>query len=488
MADELTQVIELETKIGSILINGSLKIAQMVGRMINALFEWSEKTTKKNEEKDLNRPGVKNMADIIKLSEGPSVVLYTRDIDYNKLAQVAEAQGLHWAVMPDNNPLDGLCPLFVPAQEAPMFNELLKAYAKEHLEEEQAQRKVYETEIAEETEKMQNAKTPEEKTNFETRIENYKQAQDEIQRWIDYEKGVLDKDDASLAQNDIVSYLREFKDTDFEKHPERAMAEYEKGVEIGRKFTIKDCLQPVRDKRYIPESSAMFYIPDIGAIVTRTYHIDKETGLVYSNYKFKTQDGEIHTFSDHNMTAAKWNASELPELMDKANLLENTECRLFDTKEKLEAYLRYHNNVKSQAEINVEQRIANKEPVFSSAEAQKEVEHAYSEQKKGVASASIIDDKIKIVAEPDRLSKSYGRIVYTLDNGEVLMFNGLKNERVEKGKMVFEIEKDATVLHVKGESMEPVKLQGLDCLEIIEASKAEQNLVSQLLNTARKGR
>ena len=477
MADEITQVIELETKIGTILINGTLKIAQMIGRMINALFDWSEK-----------KAGNKSIGNIIKLSEGPPVVLHVRNINQAKILEAAKKQGLHFAELPDYDPSDGLYPIFVPAQEAPMWNEIIKLYATQQLEKDVEQKKVYETEIAEETEKMQNAKTPEGKANFETRIENYKQAQDEIQRWIDYENGVLDKDDASLAQNDIVSYLKEFKGTDFEKHPERAMAEYEKGVEIGRKFTIKDCLQPVRDKSYIPDSSVMFYIPDVGASVTRTYHIDKETGLVYSNYKFKTKDGEIHTYSDHNMTAAKWNASELPELMDKANLLENTECRLFDTKEKLEAYLRYHNNVKSQAEINVEQRIANKEPVFSSAEAQKEVEHAYSEHKKGVASASIVDDKIKIVAEPDRLSKSYGRIVYTLDNGEVLMFNGLMNERVEKGKMVFEIEKNATVLHVKGESMEPVKLQGLDCLEIIEASKADQNLVSQLLNTARKGR
>ena len=45
------------------------------------------------------------------------------------------------------------------------------------------------------------------------------------------------------------------------------------------------------------------------------------------------------------MTKDKWNRTELPKLMDKAGVLEETQCRAFNTEEKLKAYLEYHGKI-----------------------------------------------------------------------------------------------------------------------------------------------
>jgi hypothetical protein len=228
----------------------------------------------------------------------------------------------------------------------------------------------------------------------------------------------------------------------------------------------------------MPGTKLMFYVPDIGAVVSREFKLDETTGLVYSNYAFKTQSGEIYRYSDHNMTNAKWNADVLPNLLDNANLLEGTECRMFDNQEGLINYLRYHNHVKPQSEIEIEKAIKEGDEVFSSAENKYEIEHAISEKMKGLASARIMNDNIRIEVEPHILTRQGGKLSLRLDNGETFLFSSIKNEGISGGKAVFEIEKDQQVLYMK-DSREK---SGIPDVSTITAEECRQ-LITNAMNS-----
>lgn len=485
MADEIAQVCELEIRGITLVVKGTVEAAQMVLRMMRALINYSEKISEKYKEKVLQDPGRKEIHEIMKLSEGgPASVLEIRSTMLEEVIQIASKKGMHFAMLTDFNPNDGKTPIFVPAQETAIWGAILKTVAERTIVEDEKVVAGYRTQIAEEKEKLLHAK-PEEREHIETRIENFTQAQEEAQRWVDYDESIINADDVTMS---FQEYLKQAKGTDFETNPEKAMAEMEKGVEIGKKFTAKECLQPIRDKGFIPDTKIMFYVPDMGATITRSFKVDADTGLVYSDYALKTKDGEIHRFSDHNMTREKWNTNTLPQLLDKAQLLEESECRAFDSKEKLEAYLTYHNNVKPQSQIDLEKDLKEGKQVFSNAETKNEIEHAISEKMKGLASARIINNRVELRVEPNAITRQNGKLMLGLNTGETLLFNGMTNERIEGGKMVFEIERDAQVLHLKykGDSFDQaIPVTGQECKEIIANATEQINTITRSMKNSK---
>ena len=281
----------------------------------------------------------------------------------------------------------------------------------------------------------------------------------------------------------LTDYLKTAKGTEFEKNPEKAIAELEKGVEIGPKLTAKECLQPIRDKSYMPNTALMFYLPDTGSIITREFFEDKDTGLMYSNYSFKTKDGEIHRYTDHNLTNEKWNEEILPNLMDKASLIEGTDCRMFDQLDKLHAYLRYHDQVRPESEVRIEKAIKEGQPVFSSAETEHEVNYAVTQKMKGLVSAKVENEKITISVDPNQLVRQGGKLSLRLDGGNTFLISKTDNERVEGGKAVFEIEKDAKILHIKdnfSDYPQTHQITGSECKEMID------NVMTQTMENIQK--
>ena len=248
----------------------------------------------------------------------------------------------------------------------------------------------------------------------------------------------------------IQDYIRQSEGTDFEKSPEIATAEYEKGVEIGAKIGAKESLQPIRDKNYIPKSNYMFYVPETGSIITRSFGIDQDTGVAYSKYALKTQNGEVYSCSDKDMTKDKWNRIELPKLMDKAGILEETECRAFNTEEKLKAYLEYHGKIKSPAQENVEKHLQEGKEVFHSAEAKHEIMNAVSEQNKGFASATVRNEDVELVCDPKMLTRENGRLCMRLSDDESITFSKIFGEGMTNNGMAkFCINNDSDVTFVK---------------------------------------
>ena len=236
MADEIAQVCEMELNGVKMVFKASLEVAAFMARAIKAMFNFGVKTKGKIDDSKLKEPGKKDIRDIFKLSEGaPPQALDIREVDIDEVIRVATSKGLHYCECVDFTPNDGLVPLMIPAQEAAVWGQIYKAVASMRLDEDKQSVNDYGHQIAEEEEKLLSCTDPKEKEKIETKIENLKQAKDEVQQWVDYGEDVVN---GEKVTDSFQEFLKKSEGTDFEKNPEVAMAEYEKGVEIGAKFSM----------------------------------------------------------------------------------------------------------------------------------------------------------------------------------------------------------------------------------------------------------
>lgn len=447
-ADEIAQVCELEVQGVKMVFKGSLEVIAFMARAIKALLSSGKNTAEWLHEKKINKKGDKTFKDIVELSNGaPPQALNIRETDFDEVIRLAEKQGLHYHIATDFIPNDGMMPILITPQEAPLWGQIYKAVAAQRLDEDKKNVSGYDKLISEEKEKLNGEKEPGKIAKIQSKIENLEQAKQEASKWVDYDEEVLNKDDVTMS---FQNYLMSAKGTAFEKSPEVAMAEYEKGVEIGRSFSAKESFQPVRDQSLMPDSKLMFYVPEIGAIVTREFHQDEQTKLVHSDYYVKTANGEIFTCSDKDITKDKWNESVLPKLLDKAGILEGTECRAFNSEEKLKCFLKYHDKIESPAQKNIEAALSEGREVFSSAEAKNEVLNFISEQSKGFASAAVTDEEYEITCDPKMLVKENGKLKLILSDDESLVFSKTDNEGITKNGMArFTINDESNATFVK---------------------------------------
>lgn len=428
MADEIAQVCELEMQGIKMVVKGGVEVGAFILRALKAMLNKTDEVAKSVHEKKLNKAGRKTFQEILEISNGnPPQALSIREADYEKTLELATKQGLHFHEAVDFIPNDGMRPIIIPAQEAGLWGQIYKAVASTRLEEDQKTVSSYDKMIDEEMEKLANctAEKQQMEKEIQTKIENLKQAKAEAAQWVDYGKDVIEKDNVTMSLQD---YLKQAKGTDFEKNPEVAMAENEKGVEFGAPISAKECFQPIRDKSLMPESKLMFYVPEAGVVVTREFKLDEQTGLVFSNYSLKSDSGEIFTCSDRNLTREEWNQKVLPEILDKAGTLEETKCRAFDNEEKLNRYLTYHGKVPSPSKEKVEEAIKSDKDVFTQAEAKDEVINFVSEQSKGFASADVTNSEVEIVCRPEQLTRDKGLLRLKLSEDESIVFSKTDNE------------------------------------------------------------
>lgn len=452
MADEIAQACQLELEGIKMVVKGSVSVAQFIFRALKAFVE-AEKTKheerhEKRHEKRLNRAGEKTFKQMLELCEGnPPQALSVRETDFDEVMRQAEEQGLHYHMAVDFIPNDGMVPIIIPPQEAALWGQIYKAVASRRLEEDKKVVNIYDKLINEEKEKLLNEKDPEKKKKIETKIENLEQAKQEAAKWVDYDEEVIKKDDPTIS---LQEYLMQSKGTDFEKSPEVAMAEHVEGVEIGQSISAKECFQPIRDKSLMPESKLMFYLPEQGAIVTREFHLDKETNLVYSEYSLKTEKGEILTFTDKDTTKELWNQKTLPQLLDGAGILEGTQCRAFDDSEKLERFMKYHDKIASPSEKKVKKALEEGKEVFSKAEAKDEIIDFVSENEKGLASAPTTGNTVEIICNPAELTREKGKLHYKLSDDESIVFSHVFDENLAPNAMVkFSINDQSGAVFVK---------------------------------------
>lgn len=429
MADEIAQVCQLEIEGTTMVIKGSVKVISWIAQAIKALFNWgADVKTKHGGEKH-------NMKDIWKLSkDGPPQVIQVDEKNLQTVLAAAAKQGLRWTRATDFDCCDGKVPICLPPQDMAMFSAIVQACLHKDISESQKILDSYNGEISELKEKLLHVDTGE-RSSIRTRIENLEQARDELMNILEEKKSVAESGGIMSFQD----YLASAAGTEFEKDPEKAMAEYAKGVEMGPKVSAKDCMQPIRAKAAMPDSEIRFYSPEMGVAVTRKFEIEND--VVYSTYSFKTDKGELYEFSDKGMTKAEWNAQTLPQMLDKAGILLDTPCRMFDSEKSLQIYEKYYNNTP----IASEEKLAKSyELGFSTAEAKENIMTAMEDRVKGLLSAGVDESKLYIPISSEQMIQRDGKISVQVGDS-LFQFEGIIPKAKDDGRYMLEIDKKSTV-------------------------------------------
>lgn len=431
MADEVSQVISLEIEGIKFAIKGTLKAASYFLQAIKAIFDWC------NNFKETH-VGKHSYKDIAKMSEGgfPQVIQIDKDI-LNKVFEDAQKEGLHFAYLLDLNDADNKKPVAVPAQEFGYFSAIVQAHMNKKIDEKESDLKRVNDEIKEVDEKLLTAKG-DEKVQLEVKSENLNQRKDELQGVIDEAKKDVDNVRNGIGTS-FQDYLQSAKGTEFEKDPEKAVAESNKGIPISPSFKASECFQPIRDPSIVPEESIRFYLPENGIVITRNFVIDeKDSNNVYSTYTFKNNSGEEYSYSDKGMTKEKWNEQNLPKMLENIGISEDTMCKTFDHEKELNAYMKYHNKL----ELDSEKRLTNDQKlVFSSAEAESSIKYAVDDKAKGIASAQITNEDVVFEIPTKDVFYENGKVNFNLD-GKTYSFEH------NKAVNILPKEKDASIAKI----------------------------------------
>jgi hypothetical protein len=475
--DEMAQVIQMEVEGTKMVFKGTLEVAAWFMGALKSMIKHGSNRRKEKKEKKANdaleEPGMKTFKEILQLSDGsvPTCEVFPEDL-WDEVDRIAIEMGLHYCQGVDFNPNDKKIPIHFPPKEANAWGRIFESVKARKENEAKEKNAEYDGKMAEAREKLLTCKEAEPRLLLETNIENLKKAKEERGKYTDEMTG--NKNNAMS----FYDYMRQAKDTDFEKNPEAALIELEKGVEIGKKMPANEVMQPIRDTGYMPERGVMFYVPDNGMIVSRKFEVDGD-GLVYSKYMLKSENGEIYTCTDRGITDAKWNSDVLPELLDKAGILEGTPCRVFDSVDKLKAYLKYHGTAKITYDRN-----------FSSAEVKNEVAIMESEHNKLLASASVRGESIVVICNPSLLSKEGGKLRLNISSDEGIVFSKISDGTIKEGMACFTISEESNAVFVKKtDGMETkTKISPKDVETKINAALGAGNACVDITTDKNKGR
>ena len=435
-SDEIAQVCELEVQGVTMAVKGGVQAASWLLQAIKAMLTSAH-------DKSLNSGGNKSMLDIWELSknEAPAVIDIPEKY-YEEILSIAQSQGLRFHACIDMDPSDSKLPIALPPQDVAMFSAIVKPFLEKDISAAERVINSYNEDISELKERQLNA-TPEERAKLDIQREQLERAKEQLEALVSEEK----EDLAGANVMSFTDYLAKGVGTEFEKDPDKAVSEYEKGVELSKSFAASECMQPIREARLVPESKLRFYVPEIGATITREFSVDAATNLVSSKYTIKTDEGELFEFSDKDVTTKSWNERILPKMLDKAGITKDTQCKTFDTKEKYLAYIKYFNNVTPKSEENVEGRTEEEKKGFRLADAFKEIKTAVAEGRKARASA---EESVTISIPQEELIQKDGRLIYKDPIGAEYEFKDIQPGKVENGKIEFTISGDSKVAVTEG--------------------------------------
>jgi len=483
MADEIAQVIQIEMQGMTMAIKGTVQMAEWFMMAMKALMEYrGERKEEKMERKEkrqeqrLEKAGEKSkIADIIELSkDGVPQVVEVPEKHLQRFLELSTRNGARFCQLVDFDATDGNKPVFFPPQDLIIANKIIQSLNEEDRIKLGKDRDGIEEKIAELTEKLLHAKGSK-KAELEKEIDILDESLDELKEVIDTNSRIAEKGTVVSFQE----YLSQAKGTEFEIDPDKAISELEKGVEIGKKFPLTDCLQPARNASYIKISGdkthLYYYIPISNSVIERVIWCDLEKNQISSNYRIITNSGEKYEFFDRDITKAEWNEKILPQILEKAGAIEGTSCRVFNSEEKLNAYLKHHNQVKPKSEENIEKLREEGKEVFSSADAKAEIEYALSQDLKAMASATWDKDKVEFAFPEDKVTRSNGKLRAELEDGSAILFNGVQAEGVENGKCYFSVkQEDEVFLEKKSDDVNARPLIKTSVADIKESMKKQE--------------
>ena len=378
MADEISQVVEMEFKGTYYLFKGTKAFIAYVARALKAMQEWKNA-------RYLEKPGNCTLEKIQKVSQGtPPILEFPKEMFENPFVGTdgkgnpiygksefdayCEAHDLRYCMMPDLNPNDDYIPVAVLTQEMGIHQEMIKSVMSRRIQDEEAKDKDYDAKILAAKEKVLNATTDEEKAEAEAELKSLEEAKAQNKDLLEESKMKADRDNVL----DFAEYLKQGEGTLMESDPGLALKQ-EDTCGFVKEYKPYDCMWPVRESEMVPESGNVYYsqtTKDQEVHYIRREFKKDDHGQIYSEYFVKmpgTSSEKI--FSDVGLSRADWE-KQIPNLLAAAGLQNDEPMAVVQSKERFAKYREFveENFKRARGESSGEDK------VFSSEEAKTFVE------------------------------------------------------------------------------------------------------------------
>lgn len=469
MADEISQVVEMEYKGVYYLFKGTKAMIAMMARFVKALTDFTHT-------KYLNLQGNCSWKKMQEISNGtPPILEFPKEMFEKKLvgeglngAKIyksdfevyCEKYKLRYCMLPDLNPNDDYIPVAVPAQDMGIHQEQIKAVMNKRIEMEEQKNLDYDTKITNAKERLEQASTPEEREAAEKDLAMLLEGKKQNEEKLTESKEKLDRDNVL----DFAEYLKQGEGSLAEFDPELALMQ-ENTCGIVREYTPYDCMWPIRDESLVPESKEIYYsqrTSDDKIHVIRREFLSDEHGQIYSQYYVK-QAGIEKVFSDYGLSSENWK-KQIPLMLKEAGLVNEEPTAVVKSKERFFKYQEFveENFKKAQAADEA------KEKKYSSEEAEKFVtEH----NKETVQKNNYEDSLYSTVAVPVTSIMQDGEEVMCLELSEGLIRGVMIDSMDEHNASVF-IKKDQNYTLFKPDGTKE-KISGADILSDISKGATE---------------
>ena len=427
MADEISQVVEMEYKGVYYLFKGTKAMIAMMARFVKALHNWGNG-------KYLKMQGNCSWEKMQKISNGtPPILEFPKEMfepkfrgtDSNGSAIMqsdfeiyCKKYKLRYCMLPDLNPNDDYIPVAVPAQDMGIHQEQIKAVMGKRIETEESKSSEYDVKIQEAKERMEHAETKEEKEEAEKELVMLQEAKEQNDQLLSESKEKFEKDNVL----DFAEYLQQGEGSLAEFDPALALSQ-EETCGIVREFTPYDCMWPVRDEKLVPESKEIYYSQrtsdDKMHVIRRKFKSD-DAGHIYSQYYVRMPGTTSEKmYSDFGLSREGWQ-EKIPGMLKDAGLVNEEMTAVVQSKERFLKYQEF-----------VEENFKNAQAVKPAAE---NAEYSSEEAKKFVTEHNE-DSKQRQAYEETRFTTVTVPSSKVMQDGEEVMCLELE-EGLLKGVMV----------------------------------------------------
>ena len=460
MADEISQVVEMEYKGVYYLFKGTKEAIATIVRVVKALHNWSN-------EKYLKAPGNCTWEKLQKISNGtPPLLEFPKEmfeplpvgkdskgnIVYGKseFELYCEKYELRYCMMPDLNPYDDYIPVAVPAQDVGVHQEQIKAVMGRRIKNEEKKDKEYEALIRRAEEKIANATSDKERAAAEAELQMLKDAKAQNEKLLAESKEKADRDNVL----DFAEYLKQGEGSLVEFNPKLAL-DQENCCGIVKEFNPYDCMWPVRDAELIPESKEVYYsqrTSDDKIHYIRRKFVEDEHGHIFSEYYVRIPGSSNEkVFSDYGLSQTEWE-KQLPHVLKEAGLQNETPTAVVQSKDRFMKYQEFMEENFSKAQEN--HLGQEQEAVYSTTEARDFVEEHNEDMKR---------KKDFKDSQYTRVTVDTDRIMY--DEEDVLCLQ--TKDGLLRGVMVDSMDERYSRIFIDAENLYAVKMPDGEKLHIL---------------------
>ena len=342
MADEISQVVELECKGAYYLVKGTKEMIGMVAKFLMKMYDWGH-------EKYMKMPGNISWEKLQNVSEGtPPILEFPKEM-FEPTIMVGDEMvspfefycaehKLRYCMMPDLNPNDDYIPIAVCAQDMGIHQEQIKSFMDARISREQDKEKDYDAKIEELKEKIASAETDEEKAEAEKELAALEEARGQ-------NHDLLEESQEKLKHDNVIEfaeYLKQGKGTLIDSDIDKAFEQMQT-CSLVKEFMPYECMYPIRDEGLVPESGEIYYSQvasdETVYSIKRDFAID-ENGLVYSTYHVTSGENaekEI-VFTDKGFTEETWK-EQLPSLLKESGMVADAPTAAIHGRDRMVAYL-----------------------------------------------------------------------------------------------------------------------------------------------------